>query len=128
MMRCRGRGWLFVSNAFCGYSGRLLTAVSAPTPKDCVCPSALQAVPIATSLVAKALWCDSGVVVDGNTEWSSAEIADSLVCFAACGYGRRAVTAVSTPTCCLAAKPKGPCVSSALQAPQIATRGALVCS
>ena len=74
--------------------------------------SALQALQIATSSVARAVWCGSGVVVDGKAEWSGAEVADSLVCFAAYGYGRRAVTAVSTPTCCLL---------SALQALQIAT-------
>ena len=50
----------------------------------CVC-SALQALQIATSSVARAAWCGSGVVVDGMTEWSGAEVADSLVCFAAFG-------------------------------------------
>ena len=66
--------------------------------------SALQALQIATSSVARAVWCGSGAVVDGMTEWSGAEVADSLVCFAACGYGRRAVTAVSTLMCCLLPK------------------------
>ena len=74
---------------------------------------------IATSFVAEAVWCGSGVLVDGETEWNGAEVADSLVCFAAYGYGRRAVTAVSTPTCCLL--PKDPACSSAFQALQIAT-------
>ena len=31
--------------------------------------SALQALQIATSSVARAVWCGSGVVVDGKTEW-----------------------------------------------------------
>ena len=68
--------------------------------------SAFQALQIATSSVAEAVWCGSGVMVDGKTEWSGAEVADSLVWIAACGYGRRAVTAVSTPTCCM--MPKDP--------------------
>ena len=75
----------------------------------------LQALQIATSSVARAVWCGSGVVVDGKTEWSGAEVADSLVCFAARGYGRRAVTAVRQYANVLLAA-KGPCVSSALQA------------
>ena len=75
---------------------------------------------IVTSSAAEAVWCASGVIVDGKAEWSSAEVAGSLVWIAACGYGRRAVTAVSTPTCCLLPKDPG-CVSSALQALQIAT-------
>ena len=66
--------------------------------------SALQAVQIATSSVARAARCGSGVLMDGLTEWSGAEVAESLVWIAACGYGRRAVTAVSTPTCCLLPK------------------------
>ena len=96
------------------YGRRAVTAVSTPT---CCLLSALQALQIATSSVARAAWCGSGVVVDGMTEWSGAEVVDSLVWIAACGYGKRAVTAVNTPTCCLvAATIKGPCVSSALQA------------
>ena len=84
--------------------------------------SAPQALQIATSSVAKDVWCGPWVMVDGKTEWSGAQAADGLVRIAARGYGSRAVTAVSTPTCCLAAKEtKGPCVSSALQALQIAT-------
>ena len=47
--------------------------------------SAFQALQIAPSSVAEAVWCGSGVVVDGKTEWSGAEVADGLVCFAACG-------------------------------------------
>ena len=75
--------------------------------------SALQALQIAPSSVARAVWCGSGVIVDGKTEWSGAEVVDNLVCFVACGYGRRAVTAVSTPNVLLAAQ--RPCMSSALQ-------------
>ena len=52
----------------------------------CVSSSALQALQIATTSVASAVWCGSEVIVDGKTEWSGAEVADSLVCFAACGY------------------------------------------
>ena len=45
----------------------------------------LQALQIATSSVARAAWRGSGVMVDGMTEWSGAEVADSLVWIAACG-------------------------------------------
>ena len=48
--------------------------------------SALQALQTVTISVARAVWCDSGVVVDGKTEWCAAEVAHGLVCFAACGY------------------------------------------
>ena len=48
--------------------------------------SALQALQTATSSVARAVWCGSGVIVDGKTEYSGAEVAHGLVCFAACGY------------------------------------------
>ena len=48
--------------------------------------SALQALKITTSSVARAVWCGSGVIVDGKTEWSGAELVSGLVCFAACGY------------------------------------------
>ena len=47
--------------------------------------SALQALQTATSSVARAVWCGSGVIVDGKTEWNGAEVADGLVCFAAFG-------------------------------------------
>ena len=47
--------------------------------------SAVQALQIAPSSVARAVWCGSGVVMDGKTEWSGAEVADSLVWIAACG-------------------------------------------
>ena len=70
-------------------------AMSTPTccfaaNKDPALSSALQALQIATSSAAEAVWCASGVIVDGKTEWSGAEVADSLVWIAACGYGRRA--------------------------------------
>ena len=51
----------------------------------CVSSSALQALQIATSSVAEAVWCGSGVIVDGKTEWSGAEVAHGLVWIAACG-------------------------------------------
>ena len=47
--------------------------------------SAIQALQIAPSSVARAVWCGSGVIVDGKTEWNGAEVADGLVCFAAFG-------------------------------------------
>ena len=78
----------------------------------------LQALQIATSSVAGAVWCGSGVVVDGMTEWSGAEVADSLVWIAACGYGRRASHRDEYANVSLDAK--GPCASSAVQALQIA--------
>ena len=46
--------------------------------KDPVCPRALQVLQIATSSVAEAVWCDSGVMVHGKTEWSGAQAADGL--------------------------------------------------
>ena len=48
--------------------------------------SALQALQIATTSVARAVWCGSEVIVDGKTEYSGAEVADSLACLAACVY------------------------------------------
>ena len=61
------------------------------------------------------------MMADGKTEWSSAEVADSLVWIAVCGYGRRAVTPRGEYANVLLAMPKDPgCVSSALQAVQIA--------
>ena len=48
--------------------------------------SAFQALQIATSSVAEAVWCGSGVIVDGKTEWSGAEVADGLVWIAVCGW------------------------------------------
>ena len=81
--------------------------------------SALQALQTATSSVARAVWCGSRVIVDGNTECSGAEVAHGLVCFAACGYTVEGChRGEYTPTRLLAAK--GPCVSSAPQALQTA--------
>ena len=48
------------------------------TPTCCLL-SALQALQIATSSVAEAVWSGSGVIVDGMTEWSGAEVVDSRV-------------------------------------------------
>ena len=75
--------WVLIWNEGChrGEYANVLLAAKGP----CV-SSAPQALQIATSSVARAVWCGSGVIVDGKTEWSGAEIADSLVCFAACGY------------------------------------------
>ena len=66
--------------------------------------SALQALQSATISVARALWTGSWVIVNGETECSDAEVADSLVCFAACGYSGGLSPAVSTPSCCLLPK------------------------
>ena len=85
--------------------------------------SALQALQIATSSVAEAVWCGSGVMADGKTKWSGAMVADGLVWIAARGYGRRAVNRGEYANVLLAAK--SPCVSSALQVLQIATSRAL---
>ena len=65
----------------CGEYANVVLAAKGP----CVC-SALQALQIATSSIARAVWCGSGVIVDGKTEWNGAEVADGLVCFAACEY------------------------------------------
>ena len=59
-------------------------AVSTPTyvllaAKGPCVSSAFQALQIATSSVAEAIWCGSGVLVDGKTERSGAEVADSLI-------------------------------------------------
>ena len=81
--------------------------------------SALQALQIATSSVAEAVWCGSGVIVDGKTEWSGAEVADGLVWIAACGGCHRYEYANV-----LLAANKDPALSSALQALQIATSSA----
>ena len=77
--------------AACGYSGGLSchrgeyanVLLAAKGPCVSSAPHTLQ---IATSSVAEAVWCGSGVLVDGKTEWSGAEVADSLVWIAACGY------------------------------------------
>ena len=76
----------------------------------------------APSSVASAAWCGSCVLVDGKTEWSGAEVADSLVCFAACPVQwvwKEGCHRGEYANVLLAAK--GPCVCSALQALQIAT-------
>ena len=67
-----------------GCSMRWYANVLLPAKGPCA-SSALQALQIATSSVARAVWCGSGVVVDGKTEWIGAEVADGLVCFAAIG-------------------------------------------
>ena len=78
--------------------------------------SALQALQIATSSVARAVWCGSGVIVDGMIEWCGAEVAVSRVWIAAwvwkegCHRGEYANVLLAA---------KGPCVCSALQALQI---------
>ena len=74
--------WVWKEGCHRGEYANVLLAV----PKDAACPvAALQALQIATSSVARAVWCGSGVMVDGKTEWSGAEVADSLVWIAACG-------------------------------------------
>ena len=106
--------WVWKEGCHRGEYANVLLAAKGP----CV-SSALQALQIAASSVARAVWCGSGVIVDRKTEWSGAGVVHGLVWIAACGYGRRAVTAVNTPTCCLL--PKDPAtVSSALQALQVA--------
>ena len=64
---------------------RAVTAVS--TPMCCLLPKdpelCVQALQLATSSVARAVWCGSWVMVDGMTECSGAEVADSLVWIAA---------------------------------------------
>ena len=67
---------LWVSKEGChrGEYANVLLAEKGP----CVL-SALQALQIAPSSVARAVWCGSGVIVDGKTEWSGAEVVDSLV-------------------------------------------------
>ena len=75
---------------------------------------------MATSSVATAVWCGSGVIVDGKTEWSGAEVAHGLVWIAACGNGRGAVTVRGEYANVLLAA-KGPCAPSAFQVLQIAT-------
>ena len=81
--------------------------------------SALQALQTATSSVARAVWCGSGVIVDGKTQYSGAEVAHSLVCFAAWWVQRRACHRGEYANVLLAAK--GHCVSSATHTLQIAT-------
>ena len=69
-------------------------------PEAPLVASALQALQIASEQLCNQGSLDRlrGDCGDGMTECSDAEVADSLVSIEACGYGRRAVTAVSTPT------------------------------
>ena len=70
-----------VDGCYCGeYTPTQLLAAKGP----CV-SIALQALQIASSSVARAVWCGSGVIVDGMTECSGAEVAHGLVYFTACG-------------------------------------------
>ena len=78
--------WAWREGCHRGEYANVLLAAKGP----CV-SSAPQALQIAISSVARAVWCGSGVIVDGKTEWSGAEVADSLVWIAACEYGRSAV-------------------------------------
>ena len=64
--------WVWKEGCHRGEYANVLLAAKGP----CV-SSALQALQIATSSVARAVWCGSGVVVDGKAEWSGAEVADS---------------------------------------------------
>ena len=58
-------GWLHWRACHRGEYANVLPAI----PKGPASPSALQALKIAISPVARAVWCGSGVVVDGKTEW-----------------------------------------------------------
>ena len=89
-----------IAIAACGYGRRAVTAVSTVAKMCCLLPMQrtlrVQCAPgawlqIATSSVAEGVWCGSGDMVDGKTEWSGAQVADSLVWMpiAACGYGKR---------------------------------------
>ena len=98
--------WVLKEGCHRGEYANVLLAAKGP----CVC-SAPQALQIATSSVARAVWCGSGVIVDGKTEWNGAEVAHGLVCFAAIGCWRRAVQCGEYADVLLAAK--GLCVSSA---------------
>ena len=68
--------------------------------------SALQTLQTVTISVARAVWCGSGVIADGKTEYSGAEVAHGLVCFAACGYSEGLSTAMNTNV--LVTMPKDP--------------------
>ena len=70
------------------HRGEYANVLLAAKRKDPVCSSAIQALEIAPSSVARAVWCGSGAIVDGNTEYSGAEVAHGLVCFAA-GVGMK---------------------------------------
>jgi hypothetical protein len=74
--------WVGKEGCHRGEHAIVLRAAKGP----CACRmQPLQALQIASSSVARAAWRGSGVVVDGKTEWSGAEVADSLVWIAACG-------------------------------------------
>ena len=62
--------WLLKTGCHRGEYANVLLAAKGP----CV-SSALQVLQIATSSVARAVWCGSGVMVDGKTEWNGAEVA-----------------------------------------------------
>ena len=72
--------WVWKEGCHRGEYANVLLAAKGP----CV-SRALQALQKAISSVARAVWCGSGVIVDGKTEWHSAEVAHGLVCFAAIG-------------------------------------------
>ena len=55
-------------------------------PKDPACPARRKAPQTTPSSIARAVWCGSGMVVDGKTKCSGADVADGLVWIAACGY------------------------------------------
>ena len=70
---------LWVWNEGC-HRGEYAKNVLLATPKYPVCVqcAAGAGMQIATTSVARALWTGSGAVVDGKTEWSGAEVADSM--------------------------------------------------
>ena len=84
--------WVWKEGCHRGEYANVLLAAKGP----CV-SSALQALQIATSSVAEAVWSGSGVIVDGMTEWNGAEVPDGLVCFAVCGYGSHRTWATYLP-------------------------------
>ena len=74
--------WVGKEGCHRGEHANVLRAAKGP----CACRmQPLQALQIASSSVARAAWRGSGVVVDGMSEWSGAEVADGLVWIAACG-------------------------------------------
>ena len=93
---CRGRAWprllrgdwLLKKGCHRGeYADVLLDR-----KESCLCYS-LQVLKVATSTVARAVWCGSGVIVAGKTEWHGAEVVHGLVCLEAIGCCSRGVTA-----------------------------------
>ena len=79
----RPRLWVLKKGCHRGEHANVLLAAKGPCGMNAA--TALQALQIASSSVARAAWRGSGVMVDGMTEWSGAEVADSLVWIAACG-------------------------------------------